>query len=140
MIIFKFFLSIHVFLYRLTGGRLGGRMSWMNNMALLLLTTTGRKTGKKRTTPLGYFEDDGAYVIIASAGGSDKHPAWYYNLKSNPQVAIQVGNRRMTAVAETADPETRQRLWAKLLVIAPGYGNYEKQTTREIPVVILKPE
>lgn len=127
---------MHIFLYRLSGGRVGNRVS---GMTVLLLTTTGRKTGKKRTTPLGYFVEDGAYVIIASGGGSDRHPAWFHNLKSNPQVTIQVGSKQMTAVAEPADPEMRQQLWAKLLTIAPGYGSYEKRTTREIPVVILRP-
>jgi deazaflavin-dependent oxidoreductase (nitroreductase family) len=129
-------MAMHVSLYRLTRGRIGGSV---RGLRLLLLTTTGRKSGKKRTIPLGYFEDKGAYVIIASYGGSEQNPAWFLNLKSNPQVTIEVMDRRMAAIAEPAGPEERNRLWARLMELAPGYGDYQKRTTREIPMVILRP-
>src|SRR5690349_216124 len=100
--IFKFFTSIFVSLYRMTNGRMGGSMAGLN---VLLLTTTGRKSGKSWTTPLGYFEDDGAYVITASNAGNERNPSWFLNLKSNPQVTIRIKDKEMTALAEPASPE-----------------------------------
>src|SRR5262245_57624301 len=96
-IIVKALLSVYIFLYRLTSGAIGGRMAGLN---VLLLTTTGRKTGQPRTTPLGYFKDDSNFVIIASNGGAENNPAWFYNLKSNPQVNLQIGNKQLAARAE----------------------------------------
>jgi deazaflavin-dependent oxidoreductase (nitroreductase family) len=133
-LIFRWVTRIHIFLYRLTSGRIGGSM---RGFGVLLLTTTGRKTGKRRTTPLGYFEHEGGYVVTASNAGFDQHPAWYLNLKSNPRVAIQVMSKRMDAVAEIAGPQERSRLWARLIELAPGYARYEERTKREIPMVIL---
>ena len=126
----------YIFLYRLTGGKLGGKVQ---GLPVLLLTTIGRKTGKKRITPLGYFEHDGYYVISASNPGFDTHPAWFHNLKSRPQVELQIGNKQSTAVAEPANPTLRKQLWATLVQRAPGYGAYEKRTSREIPMVLLRP-
>jgi F420H(2)-dependent quinone reductase len=134
--IFRFFMAIYVFLYRLTGGKFGRQVQ---GLPVLLLTTIGRKTGKKRITPLGYFEDDGSYVITATNAGFDTHPAWFHNLKSHPQVALQIGSKQWTAIAELANPTLRQQLWAKFVERAPGYGAYEKRTTREIPIVLLRP-
>ena len=134
--VIRFMLSIYNFLYRLTGGAIGGRMA---GLPVLLLTTTGRKTGKQRSTPLGYFEQDGAFVIIASNGGAERNPAWFYNLTSNPQVTIQIRNRQMAAHAEQAGPEQRKQLWADLVKIAPAYEPYAQRTQREIPMIILRP-
>jgi len=134
--IFRFFMAIYVFLYRLTGGKFG---SQVQGLPVLLLSTIGRKTGKKRITPLGYLEHDGSYVITATNAGFDTHPAWFHNLKSHPQVALQIGNKQLTAIAELANPTLRQQLWAKFVERAPGYGAYEKRTTREIPIVLLRP-
>lgn len=135
--VFKLVMAIHVFLYRLTGGRFGGQM---RDFKVLLLTTTGRKSGQKRTTPLGYFDYDGGYVITASNAGLPRNPGWYYNLKSKPQVTVQVKDRVMTAVAEEAQSDLRNQLWGQLIEQAPSYGDYEKSTTREIPMIILRPE
>jgi len=135
-LIFRLIPKIHVFLYRLTRGRLG---SAMRGFHVLLLSTTGRKSGKQRTTPLGYFEHDGGYVITASNAGLDRHPAWFFNLKSNPRVEIQVKDRKMQATAEQAKDELRSQLWEQLIEQAPGYADYAKSTTREIPMVILRP-
>lgn len=132
----KFFMAIYVFLYRLTGGKFGGRVQ---GLPVLLLTTLGRKTGKKRTTPLGYFEQDGCYVISASNAGYDTNPAWFHNLKDHPQVELQIGNKQLAAIAEPANPTLRQQLWTDLVKRAPGYGAYEKRTSREIPMVLLRP-
>jgi deazaflavin-dependent oxidoreductase (nitroreductase family) len=133
---FKFMTSLFVSLYRLTKGRIGGSMA---GLGVLLLTTTGRKSGKEWTTPLGYFEDNGTYVITASNAGGERNPAWFYNLQSNPQVTIQIKDKQLTAIAEPANPDKRNELWARLLAIAPGYENYVKRTSRVIPMVILKP-
>jgi F420H(2)-dependent quinone reductase len=137
---FKFILKMMVptmvLLYRVTGGGFGGRVQ---SLPVLLLTTTGRKSGKPRTVPLGFLRDGSAYVIIASYGGLPRNPAWYLNLNSQPEATIQVKRQKLRVKAETASPEKRRELWARLIEAAPGYANYEKRTTREIPVVILRP-
>jgi deazaflavin-dependent oxidoreductase (nitroreductase family) len=126
----------HVALYRRTGGGFGGRMG---RMPLLLLTTTGRKSGKRRTIALGYLEDGATYVVTASNAGRDTPPAWFLNLRSTPRARIQVGRRTLNVEAETASPEEKRRLWAELIARAPGYGRYQRSTTRDIPMVILHP-
>lgn len=139
MWLWKLFTQLHVWLYRVTGGRIGAAMG---QGRILLLTTTGRKSGKTRTTPLGYFElkGDGSYLVVASAGGADKHPAWFFNLQSYPEVAIQVKGKRMKARAVVVSSEERPALWAKLVEVAPPYGEYSIKTNREIPLVLLYPE
>jgi F420H(2)-dependent quinone reductase len=104
-----------------------------------LLTTKGRKSGKQRTTPLLYGEDEGRYVIVASVGGAPKHPAWYLNLGGDPNATIQVGGREIGVHAETAAPDERAHLWALMTRLYPGYDEYQAKTTREIPVVVLAP-
>lgn len=135
-LILKVMIPMSVILYRLTGGVIGGKVQ---SLPVLLLTTTGRKSGKTRTVPLGFLREGSAYVIIASYGGLPRNPAWYLNLMSHPEATIQAKRRQVQVKAETADPEKRRELWARLLEVAPGYGNYEKRTSREIPVVILHP-
>jgi deazaflavin-dependent oxidoreductase (nitroreductase family) len=135
-IFLKVMLSIYIFLYRLTSGAIGGRMA---GLQVLLLTTTGRKTGQPRTTPLGYFKQDGSLVVIASNGGADQNPAWFYNLKSNPQVTLQIGNKHLAAKAEVVDADKRGQMWAELVKMAPAYEHYTTRTKREIPMIILHP-
>ncbi len=106
---------------------------------MLLLTTTGRKTGRRRTTPLLYVEEGDRYVVVASAGGAPSHPAWYLNLRSNPAATIQVGGRQLAVRAETAGLEERARLWPRLMQMWPKYDGYQAKTRREIPIVILAP-
>jgi len=132
MLIFK----VMVFLYNVSGGRIGGKMG---KAPVLLLTTTGRKTGKQRTLPLIYIMDDSAYVITASAGGADKHPGWFFNTRSNPQATIQVKDAHIKVKAEVAGQEKKSELWARLVEVAPNFAGYEKRTSREIPMVILHP-
>ena len=132
----KLFSRIHVFLYRVSGGRIGGRFK---AAPVLLLTTTGRKSGKRRTTPLLYGEDAGKYVLVASVGGAPKHPAWYLNLRDHPDATIQVGGRTLGVHAETASPDQRPRLWTLMAQLYPGYDDYQAKTSREIPVVVLTP-
>lgn len=134
--LFRLVMSIAVLLYRITGGKFGGKVQ---GLRVLLLTTTGRKTGKKRTTPLGYFEHDGGgYVIIGSNAGFDTHPAWFHNLSADPNVAIQIREDQFLATAEIAGPEQRDQLWQRLMELAPPYANYAKRTSRQIPLVILR--
>ncbi len=132
MLIFK----VMVFLYNVSGGRIGGKMG---KVPVLLLTTTGRKTGKQRTLPVVYIKDDSAYVITASAGGADKHPGWFFNIRSNPQATIQVKDKRIKVTAEVAGSEKKSELWAQLVEVAPNFAGYEKRTSRDIPMVILHP-
>ncbi len=136
-ILMKIFMAIGTQLYKISSGRIGGRLSGLN---VLLLTTKGRKSGKQRTTPLGYFRDEeGSYVIIGSNAGFKTHPAWFHNLKHKPHVTIQVKGKRMEVNAEVAGPDKRNQLWARLVELAPFYDNYTKKTSRQIPVVILHP-
>ena len=132
MLIFK----IMVFLYNASGGRIGGKLG---KVPVLLLTTKGRKTGKQRTLPLIYIGDGSAYVVTASAGGADKHPGWFFNIRSNPQATIQVKDQRIKVTAEIAGPDKKPELWARLVEVGPNFAGYQKRTSREIPMVILHP-
>ena len=127
-----------VMMYHLTGER-AYRGSADSPAGFLKLTTTGRKSGKQRSTHLIYIRDGSAYVVTASNGGKQRHPGWFYNARSSPQVTIQVQDTQLSAVAEVAGPEKRKELWARLLSIAPFYAGYEKRASREIPMVILRP-
>lgn len=129
--------SLHVALFRASGGRIGGRLR--GNLPVLLLTTTGRKSGRQRTTPLLYVQDGEEYAIVASVGGAPKHPAWYLNLGDNPDAGIQIGPRRIAVSARTATAEERSRLWRLATEMYAGYDRYQARTTREIPVVVLTP-
>ncbi len=136
MIIFKLFMAIQTFLYRLTGGKLGGKFMGFD---VLLLTTTGRKSGRTRTVPLGNFSHSGGYVVVASNGGQPSHPAWYFNLKSNPHVTIQVLDKVIPAIAEVLTGDERAQAWQQVIATAPNYAAYQKKTSREIPLVLLRP-
>jgi deazaflavin-dependent oxidoreductase (nitroreductase family) len=129
-------LKVMVFLYNVSSGRIGGKMG---QVPVLLLTTTGRKTGKQRTLPLVYIMDGSAYVITASAGGADKHPSWFFNIQSHPQATIQVKEKHIPVTAEIAGPEKKPEHWAQLVEGAPNFAGYQKRTSREIPMVILHP-
>lgn len=128
--------TAHVVLYRATKGRLGGR----TGLPVLLLTTTGRKSGRRRTKPLGYVKEGDDFLLAASNGGNDFFPSWWLNLKANPVAEIQVRGQRLSVNARKASPEEKERLWPKFLEAYKGYANYEKKTSREIPVVILTPQ
>jgi F420H(2)-dependent quinone reductase len=132
----KLFMAMHVGMYRLSRGKLGGSM---RGFKVLLLTTIGRKSGKTYITPLGCFDQEGGYVIVASNGGQPTHPAWYYNLKSSPQVTVQVLDAIIPATAEVLSGGARTQAWQKVVATAPGYADYEKKTTREIPLILLRP-
>ncbi|HEV3230606.1 MAG TPA: nitroreductase family deazaflavin-dependent oxidoreductase [Solirubrobacteraceae bacterium] len=127
----------HTLLYRLSGGLIGQRMPGAPPM--LLLDHVGARSGRRRTTPLAYLEEDGRYVIVASKGGYPRHPAWYHNLRAHPETTIQVGPRRMDVTARVASPAERKNLWPKVVDLYSGYANYQQRTDREIPLVILEP-
>jgi deazaflavin-dependent oxidoreductase (nitroreductase family) len=110
------------------------------NLPILLLTTTGRKSGVSRTTPLCYLIDGDDLVVVASNGGMDWFPDWWLNLQNDPQATVEIGRSRRTVVARAATPDERERLWATLTAIAPGYLEYERRTSRQIPLGILQPE
>ena len=125
----------HIRLYRATGGIVG---HWLPGLRSLLLTTTGRKTGLARTVPLPYFPHPEGYMVVASFAGSPKNPAWYENLRANPDVEVQVKARRFRAEAKPAGPDERPALWARIVASASQYADYQKLTAREIPVVVLR--
>ena len=130
-------LAIYAFFYRLTRGKIGGSLLVI---PVLLLTTTGRKTGKKRTTPVGYIEHDGGYVIVGLFivfGGAN--PGWFYNLRTNPRASIQVKDKQFEVSAEIVGPDKRSPIWARVTELVPIYAKVAKRTNREIPLVILRP-
>ncbi len=132
---------LHVWLYRTTSGAIGAKM---RNVEMLLLTTTGRKSGQARTVPLlfvpdGAEEHGGALVVVGSKAGAPKHPAWYLNLTANPEVTIQHRKDVKKMTAETVNEEDKARLWPLLVTQWPDYANYQKKTDRPIPVIRLTP-
>jgi F420H(2)-dependent quinone reductase len=134
-LVFLVMTTLHRSLYRLTGGRVGARAA---GLPVLLLTTTGRKTGTQRTVPLCYLEDADAYVLVGSKGGAPQHPAWYLNLEAHPEVGVQIGAEQRRMEARRASPEEAERLWPTILDRAPGYAKYRAKTRREIPLVLLE--
>jgi deazaflavin-dependent oxidoreductase (nitroreductase family) len=109
-------------------------------MPVLLLTTTGRRSGKARTTPLTYFREGADLVVIASNGGADRPPDWSLNLQQNPRAVVKIGADEVTVQARTTSPEERERLWPRITATYSGYVRYQKKTARQIPVLILTPD
>ena len=126
----------HVRQYRATDGEYGH--DWRNGSPTLLLTTTGHRSGEPRTTPLIYGRSGDHYLVVASHGGSDEAPAWYRNIKSNPEVEVQVLADRFRARARDADPDEKPAMWREMVSHWPPYDNYQRRTDREIPVVVLE--
>jgi deazaflavin-dependent oxidoreductase (nitroreductase family) len=126
----------HVRVYRETDGEEG--YHWRKGSTILLLTTTGRKSGEPRTMPLIYADDDGRAVIVASKGGAPEHPAWYLNMQANPEVEVQIKGDVFKARPRDAEGAERERLWEKMVGEWPDYENYQQKTDRQIPVVILE--
>ena len=123
--------------YRATGGKIGGK--FRRGAPVMLVTTTGRKSGKPRTVPLIYLEDGGDLVIVASKGGMSHHPAWYRNLEANPDVEVEIGSERRQMRARRASDEEKAELWPRLTQIYRDYDDYQARTDRNIPVVVLSP-
>jgi deazaflavin-dependent oxidoreductase (nitroreductase family) len=120
--------------FRANQGKVGGRFS---DMTLLLLHTTGARSGKPRLNPVAYTRDGERYVIIASKGGSPENPDWYYNLVANPRVKVEVEAEMFEALAEVAPETERTRLFEQMAARHPGFAEYQKRTERVIPVVTL---
>ena len=131
------FIALNVWLYRVSGGRMMGRMG---AAPILLLTTTGRRSRRERTVPVLYLDDGGRFVIVASLAGAPRHPAWFLNLEANPKVELQVRSRRFSATARRASADEKAQLWPRLTGMYPAYEDYQKRTTRDIPVVIATPD
>jgi deazaflavin-dependent oxidoreductase (nitroreductase family) len=121
--------------FRANAGRVGG--SW-EGRDLLLLTTTGRKSGKQHTTPMVYTRDGDRLLVYASKGGAPTHPDWYLNLVADPHVVVEVGSERYDAIATALEGEERDREFAQQVERRPQFGEYQQQTTRMIPVVALQ--
>jgi deazaflavin-dependent oxidoreductase (nitroreductase family) len=128
---------LHRNVIRLSGGRIGGTGY---GMPVVMLNTTGRKSGKKRTTMLtSPVQEDGRVVLVASYGGDDRHPSWYLNLRDNPEVELTLEGRTRAMKARTASPEEKAELWPRVVAAHKGYAQYQTRTDREIPLVILEP-
>jgi deazaflavin-dependent oxidoreductase (nitroreductase family) len=126
----------HVRQYRETDGEYGH--DWRRGSSTLLLTTTGRRSGEPRTTPLIYGRSGDDYLLVASNGGSDAPPTWYVNLKANPEVEVQVLADRFKACARDATPGEKPEMWREMVSHWPPYDDYQRRTEREIPVVVLE--
>ncbi len=126
---------LHRAVYKLTGGLVGHKSG---TGPILLLTTTGRRTGRPRTNPLLYLADGDDYVVVGSNGGRDRAPAWSLNLFARPEAIVQVGRKKMAAKAEILGPDERRKLWPKLTSFYKGWGYYQQLTDRELPVVRLR--
>ena len=121
--------------FRANGGETSGVFK---GRPLLLLTTTGAKSGESRTTPLVYTKDGDKVVVIASMGGAPKHPAWYLNLAANPRVTVELGTEKFEATASVAEGAERDRLYSQQATMMPAFNEYQQKTTRRIPVVVLE--
>src|SRR5262245_52594264 len=127
--------GIHIALYRSSNGVIGGTVA---HSPVLLLTTTGRQSGKQRTVPLLYLVDGPNVVLVASNGGAVRHPTWWLNLQAAPEAWIQIKGVRRRVKAKQASAAEKQRFWPRLTAMYPGYKRYQEITDRDIPVVILR--
>ncbi len=133
--IMKAMAATHVWLYRLTGGKIGGTMA---GGPIVLLTTTGQKSGMQRTVPLLYLDmGQDALALVGSYAGADKPPAWLNNITKTPTAQVQVGSKVMRVNAAIASPQRKAELWPKLCAMYPDYQLYQDRTKRDIPVVLL---
>jgi F420H(2)-dependent quinone reductase len=141
--IFKIMAGTQVWVYRRSGGRIGGKWrigaGFRKPVPVLLLSHQGRKSGRWYTTPLLYLTDGPDVVIVASQGGLPRHPQWYLNLVANPEAEIEIGPARRPVRARTASPAQRAALWPRLVAAYADFDTYQAWTEREIPVVILEP-
>ena len=127
---------IHTTVYKVTGGRLGGRIG---KAQALLLATTGRKSGQRRETPLFGVEHQTGWAVIASNSGHDKAPDWYHNLMASPEATVQTGRRVTPVVARVVEGNERQEVWDRLLMAYKDYAAYQEVTDRILPVIALEP-
>jgi deazaflavin-dependent oxidoreductase (nitroreductase family) len=130
-----FITAVHRFVYRISGGRLGGRLGRHD---MLLLTTTGRKSGAPRTVPLLYVRQRDRFLVVASNAGDERDPAWWLNLQARPEATVQVGAESHSVRARRAGSDEAQELWPLLEAAYGSFSDYRKGTSREIPVVVLE--
>jgi len=132
--------KIHVALYRRSRGKLGGHLPGWPQARIVLVNHTGAKSGVKRTSPLMYHDDGDRIAVVASKAGQPTHPAWFHNLKANPDTTIQIGSAVRAVRARVANDEERDRLWPKFVAFYPGYDFFQRNAKgRKIPIVILEP-
>ena len=132
--------KIHVALYRRSGGKVGGHLPGWPEARILLVDHTGAKTGVRRTSPLMYHEEGDVVAVVASKGGQPTNPAWFHNLKANPDTTIQIGSVARHVRARVATDEERDRLWPQFVAFYPGYDFFQRTAKdRKIPIVILEP-
>jgi deazaflavin-dependent oxidoreductase (nitroreductase family) len=121
--------------FRANGGKVGGMFA---GAPLLLLTTTGARSGQPRVAPLAYTSDNGRLVVIASKGGAPTHPDWFHNLRANPEVTVEVGKETFPARATIPEGAERQRLFEQMAAQMPNFAEYQRNTTRKLPVIVLE--
>jgi F420H(2)-dependent quinone reductase len=132
--------KLHVALYRRSGGKLGGHLPGWREARIALVDHIGAKSGVKRTSPLMYHENGDSIAVVASKAGQPTNPAWFHNLKANPDTTIQIGSEVRKVRARVATEEERDRLWPQLVAVYPGYDFYRRNAKgRKIPIVILDP-
>jgi deazaflavin-dependent oxidoreductase (nitroreductase family) len=128
---------LHTRLYRLSGGRIGGRYRY--GTKVLILEHVGRRSGQVRSAPLVYYQRGDDLIVVASAGASDVDPQWLLNLRAHPQTHVSVGSERRPVVAQVASADEKTALWPELIEHNPEWDDYTRRTEREIPVVVLRP-
>jgi deazaflavin-dependent oxidoreductase (nitroreductase family) len=121
--------------FRANGGKVSGQFA---NTNLLLLNTIGAKSGQTRTNPVAYTTDGDRFIVMASKGGAPTHPDWYYNLSAHPTVKVEVGQDQFEARATIAEGAERERLFNQMVAVMPGFGEYQRNIERQIPVIILE--
>ncbi|MGZ4233369.1 MAG: nitroreductase family deazaflavin-dependent oxidoreductase [Solirubrobacteraceae bacterium] len=132
--------KIHVALYRRSNGKVGGHLPGWPAARILLLDHVGAKTGLERTSPLMYHEEGDVVAVVASKAGQPTHPAWFHNLRANPDTTIQIGPTVRHVSARVATDQERDRLWPKFVALYPGYEFFRRNAqSRKIPIVILEP-
>ncbi len=127
----------NTWIYRVSGGRVGA--TWLRGAPVMLLTTVGRKSGQPRTTPLLYLQDGANVVCVASQGGMSKHPLWFHNLMTHPEVEVEIGTQKRKMTARRASDAEQATLWPRLIAMYRDFNDYQARTDRRIPVVILSP-
>jgi deazaflavin-dependent oxidoreductase (nitroreductase family) len=133
----KWISRVNTFMYRRGGGE--GLGSTFQNIPVALLTTSGRKSGQPRVSPLYFLRDGDRVIVAASKGGSDKNPMWYLNLKANPKVQVQIKKEILDLQARDATDEERAKYWPQLVQMYPSYTDYQSFTDRQIPIVVCEP-
>ena len=136
-VLIKWMSRANTWVYRASGGRLWSR--WLHGAPVMLLTTTGRKSGEPRTVPLLYLRDGDNIVCVASKGGMSKHPLWYRNLEANTDCEVEIGSTRTPMRARRASDEEKAALWPRLVAMYKDFDDYQARTERNIPVLILSP-